>query len=268
MKSSLLITALLLVGFLGARAEEQEADESHIFTSKDGSKRLVAKVLSHAEGKFTIELTEGKRRITVGPEAFSDPDQEYLRKWAAENISYTFRADTEKRKGNKSKLSSGGWDIEKQNHGYEVKLESLTKVELSGLEVRYNLFKLKFDPKTKSRSDAEVAVLAERAELGTLAARGNLLFTTKMHTLYEWDVQPGYHVPGGKEKFEDRLAGLWFKIYHRGKEVYEYKTSDSTVKNARWQEPKVEGKAETSVASDPVKEKGEGVEKAEEEKKE
>ena len=42
------------------------------------------------------------------------------------------------------------------------------------------------------------------------------------------------YIDGEDSNKKDDLDGLWLKLFHNGKEVYEVKSSHAAVKNAKW----------------------------------
>jgi|GEM_PF-4332037 len=212
------------------------------FTSADGNKKMMAKTISHLDGKFVIELAGGNR-IPVKAAAFSQADQDYLREFAKNNISYNFRLASKSHGGDKTKATNTAvryWESVTQQRGYNIILDNYTPVALEELEVRSMIYRLVMKKTTASKSHAEVEWNTSSKKIDKIAARtGRFEFSTGTVPIISWKFIPPYseyttYSAGGDNKFNDYLGGYWIRIYHQGKLVHEEKEIPKAAEKLGW----------------------------------
>ena len=182
--------------------------------------------------------------MTVSPTAFTEPDQAYLAEWAKNNIPYDFRmANTNPRRAAEpKKVEGGGWGdgayTKTETWIYECELENRARVEIRDLEARFMIFDLKAN--TNSTKDARVKFSTGSMKIAKMDPLQRV--TLESPSIDTEEVEGGTTVTGSGEytkvqsypDYKDKLAGVWVKVFHQGKEVFEYKTENRATREAAW----------------------------------
>ncbi|WP_372798468.1 hypothetical protein [Pontiella sp.] len=209
----LMITALLF-GLACAGL----ADEYRTFTDKEGREIRAKIVKSDARsGKVTLLRDNGKR-ATVPAQVFSDDDVAYIREWSAAsqfqmNSKFKIKVDEEKKKlgDNKTALA------------YEVELTNNSNMPLEDVRVDYAIFVRVsgFNGSADTEKIYTGTLKFENLGIGEkralLTSEEKLTKTYKTYS-YEDTETVGYvsytvTKTGQKKSTEDKLAGIWLKVY-------------------------------------------------------
>jgi hypothetical protein len=242
------LSALALLVALPASAE------TRTFTDNQG-REIEAEVTGVSGSQVTLRLAGGKS-YTIPIAKLSKADQLFVKVWkdlakdapsaneggsegnrpaVPANVEYVleFKADKERvKKGIKNKVESG--ESRRDDWIYEVELENRSRVELEGLEMSYRIYvdaaataKLSFDAPPKFHGG--------RTEVDPVKDGESVTVKTKTVTLADLELDAGYvFTDGSRNDLEDKLEGIWIKLWHGDKKVAEYKSNDSTVKKAEW----------------------------------
>lgn len=228
------------------------------FTSVDG-KSIVAEVVGF-EGR-AVKLKMGETIYQVPVSKLSEPDKEYLKAWLKDNIPYAFRFSVFEKEG-ASPLTSGqgGESPSLSGRGnqestdvshYIATITNDSGVELEDVELQYRVFikrtvRMGFSGTNKSTYQAGglTKITSLPAGRGTSVPTASIVLTdssskSTMRTTITY-------TNGGSTSFtetkknRDRLEpmGVWFRLYHKGKLVGEYKDLHDDVANSNptWEE--------------------------------
>ncbi|MDB2673762.1 SHD1 domain-containing protein [Akkermansiaceae bacterium] len=223
------------------------------FTDQKGRK-IEAEIISVAGTKVTLRLTNGKN-YTIPIKSLSENDQFFVKVWSTEeksgakksgdpdkttptipdNIKYRIEIEADKeriKKGSKGKVSSG--EIQTDQWVYETNLENKSRVKLEGLEMSYRVY---VDPiaSVKVTMDSPPKFYGGRQKVSSVEDGATVMVRTGPVPLTELELDPGFVFrDGSRNDLEDKLEGIWIKVWHGDKKVAEFKSNNSTVKKAKW----------------------------------
>lgn len=232
-RGSCLLLLLLPVGFT-------QAQEFHNFQNDNG-KSVRATILA-VEGSSVSLRLEGGRAVRSEIAIFSLLDQEYIKKWAESNkVAPNYKLSV-------NKISKVRKDrTEKQENEvrvvydtlcYRVELANKTFESASGLVADYRVYKLpgKVEANDFGQKNAGVKIsggLAYREgsyQIPEIPRLGKISFETETLTIIKSELDAGYYyLDGGKNKEADDLKGIWLRIMHNSKPVFEHKTVKGNV---------------------------------------
>ncbi len=240
MRSSmaLLVTTLLsLHGFAHAETELRE------FSNSEG-KTIKARIVAASDQTVKLAV-EGGREVEAGISYFSKADQDYITEWRKTNkpaIDYRFEIDYDKKRASRDTRREGPVEVTYETWLYKVEVENLSKVELSGLELHYKIYKTAKADANEARYLAEgltregpFLVRKAKIDLKPVAHLTSVNAETETMPISKSELDPDYYYTDGeKSNKKDEMDGFWIKIFHEGKEVHEIKSSHSALKNAKW----------------------------------
>jgi hypothetical protein len=248
---------LLLVGGLGAANEPREpalaappqiaksdpdgpADSAptlHVFTNRQGV-TMKAELIEFNEPNITLKRAD-KQTFVTDIKIFSDADQAYIRTWALHQAMqqkdgvFTIEATSE-RDPNKTSVTP---DITttQWNAGYAVTLHDKAGMELRNLRVDYNVFKQNGD----TAAAESVTRLTGTTSIVTVADDATAGFSTAKIALQRLQVNAGWIVSNIPTRVqEDRLLGVWLKIYtDQGELIEEWSSSPDVMSTQKWLAP-------------------------------
>lgn len=227
------------------------AAELRTFTNQKGVK-IKAEITAVAGDKVTLRLANGKE-YTISVESLSLGDQIVVKAWepkegkvdagksgkstlvVPDNVSYKFEFKADKKrlaKGSKGRVDSG--ELKTDKWGYEVSIENKSRVNLEGLEMSYRIY---VDPEASAKIgfDTPPKFYGARTKVASVADGASVVVTTGSVPLTELELDSDYvFKDGSRNDLEDKLEGIWIKIWHGDKKVAEFKSNKSTVKKAKW----------------------------------
>lgn len=227
--------------------------ELRTFTNQKGVK-IKAEITAVAGEKVTLRLANGKE-YTIPVTSLSLGDQIVVKAWdpkkekagtgksgkstlvIPENVNYKFEFEADKKrlaKGSKGRVDSG--ELKTDKWGYEISLENKSRADLEGLEMSYRIY---VDPKASAKIgfDSPPKFYGARMKVASVANGASVIVTTGPVPLTELELDSDYvFKDGSRNDLEDKLEGIWIKIWHGDKKVAEFKSNKSTVKKAKWED--------------------------------
>lgn len=257
----LLLTFLVIAPSLSAQSST-DADERRAkllkqgyrdFTSADGSQKLFAKLTDVDREMKAISLLneQGKPMNNVAVAAFSKEDQAYIKAWAAEDLfaaEGALEAQIKRTRGSDAgtvenpylawAIRSYGDDfkIKTGHEGFDIQVRSAREHPLEGARVEYRLFVV-YDPPNaeKKKRDIEAVVHPGEMALPRISPRGLIEVQTATVTLAEIKMPSGMvWTDGGRRDFEDKLDGVWIRIYKNDTLLLEQSVPESLKDNEVW----------------------------------
>ena len=120
----------------------------------------------------------------------------------------------------------------KEDWSYEVTIENKTFKEMTNLEVKYVIFY-----KREKLGETGKAAMQRQSGSSTIASlkpREKQSFRTSSLVMKKASLDPDYTYKGaGREKAEDKLTGLWVRVYANGQQFAEY-ANPSTLARETW----------------------------------
>ena len=225
----------LLLAMLGQIQAQEDAKGYRTFRSADGSKTLRARVVKEQGQEFVIELEGQNRRMTVKATAFSRADQHYLAEWGARNKNYDFRLEPKAKKESELEQDLGLGKVSTSQWAYKVSMQNTSREDLENIEMHYMVFKYDFEPETKSKKDAAIAAEKGSVKIEKLRSQERVKVSTGTIALQGFHVAGGVTLPGMEDTHKDELAGVWVKIFYKNRQVDEFKSETSALKEIAWE---------------------------------
>lgn len=226
--------------------------EMRTFTDTQGRK-IEAEIVGVSGSKVTLKLANGKT-YTIPLTKLSKDDQFFVEVWAdvdkkeggqktegagtviPDNVNYRFELDVNKeriKKGDKTRVDRGEYKLDEWI--FKVELENRSQVDLEGLEMSYRIY-------VDTKASVKLGSLEEppkfyggRVKVDPIDDGDSVLVKTGSAKLMELELDGDFVFnDGSRNKLDDDLEGVWIKVWHGDKKVAEYKTSNSTVKEAKW----------------------------------
>lgn len=219
------------------------------FTDTKGRK-IEAQIVSVAGANVTLKLANG-RSSTIPIKLLSENDQMFVKVWAdmekkspgkkgkprlPENVTYRLLLEVDKERSKKgTKTRENVAEVRADEWIYEVELQNRSRVNLEGLEMSYRVY---VDPV----ASAKLSFLEDppkfyggRVDIAPVASGRKVLVKTGPAIVKELELD-GNRVfnDGSRNDIEDKLEGVWIKIWHGDRKVGEFKSNNSTVKKAKW----------------------------------
>ena len=260
------LSLLLVLTVLPATAKPRT------FTNQKGQK-IKAEIVKVTGKKVTLKLTNG-RNYTIPTKSLSLADQVFVEDWKKggsddadgssaaipDDVNYRFEFEPDKKrfsKGSKGRVDSG--EIKTDKWGYEVNLQNKSRVDLEGLEMSYRIY-VDTEASSKIGFDSPPKFYGGRTKVSSVADGAEVVVTTGPVPLVELELDPDFVFrDGSRNDLEDKIEGIWIKIWHGKKKVAEFKSNSSTVKKAKWADnesadPNAEGEEKPAAkAADPEK---------------
>jgi len=142
---------------------------------------------------------------------------------------------TARKKLDEQKSSSGDTTSVTKEVAYTITLESHSFKPMTGLQVKYMVFYQDQQPgnigKPITAFNKGTATLAGLGvhETATVDTTSFKLTTTELAAGY-------YYVSGANGRSQDRVTGIWVRVYSEGKLVGEYANPPATAKKNTWKE--------------------------------
>ncbi|WOO41539.1 hypothetical protein [Rubellicoccus peritrichatus] len=225
------VITIVLLSILPGFAEYYE------FTDAQG-RTITAKPIRMVGTQVEIERDDGSK-FTVSPTIFVTKDQEYLAKWAKEQLfvsgdvlKITAKSSTTRKQKDDS---SRGVEIKRFKGFYKVKVVNESDMDLTDLDVKYRYYVFKNDIAADKRSSGQTIKVTGQSKISTLPKRSDFEFETKHSEMMETDLESGYRwAGGGKPKSEDELEGIWVRVYQGKNLITEFANPSSLPKKEKW----------------------------------
>lgn len=252
-----------LLGSLSALAlfvASSASAEMRTFTNSQG-REIEAEVTAVSGTKVTLKMGNGKS-YTIPITSLSKPDQLYVKVWKdlkeeggmkkedgagkdegakkpapviPDKVNYVFEIDADKervKRGSKEENDMG--ESRRDEWIYQVELENRSRIKLEGLQMSYRVY-VDAEASKKMTFDEPPKYYGGRVEIEPMDDGASVMLKTKEVPLNELELAPGYVFnDGSRNDLEDKLEGIWLKIWHGDKKVAEFKSNNSTVKKAKW----------------------------------
>ena len=234
-----LLTALLSLTATFVMGESEFRE----FANSEG-KVIKARLVAATADTAKLQMENG-REVEAGVAYFSKADQDYIAEWRKTNkpaIDYQFEVDYTKKRASREVRNEGPVEVTYEKWFYDVEVENLSKVELDGLELHFKIYKTAKADANEAAYRAEGIVLEGpflvrkgKVDLKPIPHLKSVKAETETMTTSKSQLDANYiYIDGEDSNKKDDLDGLWLKLFHNGKEVYEVKSSHAAVKNAKW----------------------------------
>ncbi|MFT4901678.1 MAG: hypothetical protein ACI81V_000953 [Lentimonas sp.] len=111
----------------------------------------------------------------------------------------------------------------------------MSRRDIGKLELKYVVLKFDDTVAAQKRSEGRIERKKGTAEIPALAAHSEYEVTTETFKMLNTHLEVGYvWKDGGQSKSEDRLDGIWVKLYSQGVQVYEDSRPQSMMRNEAW----------------------------------
>jgi hypothetical protein len=247
--TSSFICRLVLISSLASMAFQPVSAATRTFTDQKG-REIEAEIVSVAGTKVTLKLANG-RTSTIPIKVLSKGDQTFVRLWQdadrivpggkadpviPKNITYRLRLEVDKertKKGTKTRVETA--EVRTDEWIYEVELENRSRVNLEGLEMSYRIY---VDPKASAKLtffESPPGFYGGRVKVKPVADGRKVMVKTGPAKLKELELDGDREFrDGSRNNLEDKLEGVWIKLWHGDRKVGEFKSNSSLVKKATW----------------------------------
>ena len=114
---------------------------------------------------------------------------------------------------------------------YELDFSSRNRIELENLELRYRMF-VKSEHE-KGRNEKAIYIADGLRKVASLGPNAKARLKTITVPLTTSKLKPEYEYKNGeRDRLSDDLAGLWVKVFHGGKCVWEFKSPHKAVSDS------------------------------------
>lgn len=232
------MVAVLAISLLTLSAEELRE-----FRNAEG-KSLQGELLAVEGASVTIKTNDG-RTLKAAANVFSPEDQTYFQSWAAKNKPkpvYQFKAGFAPKRSSIERTEEGATKVTYEKWAYQVTVESLASTQIENVEVRYRVFKTSA-PVVGSQVNSgpqlsragKYSFLEGKQSIPLMTLRKSVTFSTADIPVNKSDLKGGWiYTNGSAEKRAEDLEGIWLKIFHDGKEVFEMVSSPTKFKDLTW----------------------------------
>lgn len=209
---ALLVTALSAASCLGRE-----------FTDVQGRK-LEAEIVMSDGTQVTLKRAADGRQFTVPVTTFSATDQDFIKAYAAENVTYNFEVKNSRERTGKSSSKFNNVETEQEEWIYKIDLRNISRASAEKVTVSYWVFVRADDGgKTKAAprlvaADSIKEVTIDKAAQYQLSTKPVILTKTRLDGNY-------YYTDGTKNKSADSLGGFVVAIMKGEKRIFEYATS-------------------------------------------
>lgn len=142
---------------------------------------------------------------------------------------------TRKNLDQKRDRDSGNKTVTTKDIVYDVTLQNKAFKPATDIEVRYMIFYK--DAKAGSTEKLTEISTKGSQKVEDIAPNRSISVQTEPLKLTTEQLDPNwYYGNGGKNKSEDRVTGIWFRVYSGGKMVSEYANPSTVAKRQPWQD--------------------------------
>ncbi|MEM7147145.1 MAG: hypothetical protein AAF591_18660 [Verrucomicrobiota bacterium] len=205
--------------------------EMRVFKNEAGAE-IKAELMHGTADTVTIRMENG-RELTTEIAKFSAPDQEYIREWIEKNpraIDYHFDLRYEKKMTGKKERKTSSHEITEEDWVYDIMLENRSRVPVEGLEMRYRVYVQ--SEHVKGKNEKGIFVKDGKLALPTMDNGERKELRTISVPVMESNLRDGYvYKNGERHRQSDNVAGLWVKIFHDGRRVWEFQSPQKAVKD-------------------------------------
>jgi predicted outer membrane lipoprotein len=213
----------ILFGLLLATAFSSTVGLAREFTDAQGRK-LEADIVSLDGAQVTLKRAADGRHFTVPATTFSAADQDFIRAFAAENITYNFEVKNTRERLGKSVTKENNEEIEKEEWSYKIDLRNISRANADNVTVSYWVF-VRADDGGKTKA-APRLIAADSIKEVTILKAAQYQFVTKPVTLTKTKLDANYYYTDGtKNKAADSMGGFVVAIMQGDKRIFEYATS-------------------------------------------
>lgn len=217
---------------LFAFASPSKSEEIRQFVSASGQ-AMQAKLVSHRNGKVTLERADGKQ-FEVDPVVFGIDDQAYIKQWIAstpEKIEYLFGVSGTKTKTGGDSANLGYKRVKNEEWAYKLTITNRSKDTTSGLLVRYRLF-------YTNRADGEFSAGTYRGtymKQGEAKIPGELVYNRSIELVTTSVKLDFVDYDGSGDRHKDELDGCIVQILDsKGTVLHEWSNQASPMKGRTW----------------------------------
>ena len=187
------------------------------FTDKQG-RQMQAKINQVSGDDVFIERRDGLA-TKVSATIFSEEDQTFIRQWARKQMlkGGAIEARFSDKESDKTTIRSGGIRSSKFDAHYEVILQNTTDQEIHDIHVEYLILKFEDKLAAKKRREGELERKKGKIHLDSLSGRTERRLPTDSFPMLETELEAGWVWSGGEagkaRDSEDKLKGIWVKVY-------------------------------------------------------
>lgn len=193
------------------------------FTDAQGRK-LQADIVSLDGAQVTLKRATDGKQFTVPTTTFSAADQDFIRAFAAETITYSFEVKNTRERVSKSSSKMNNVETEQEEWSYKIDLRNISRGNADNVTVSYWVF-VRADDGGKTKAAPRLVAADSVKEVSILKAAKYQL-VTKPVILTKTKLDGNYYYPDGtKNKSADSLGGFALAVTQGDKRLFEYATS-------------------------------------------
>ncbi len=230
----------MLAGAPGMKADGPPQTLSHTFTNANGT-TIQAVILSVVGDEVNLQRDDGQKfrpKIAL----FSQADQAYIRLWVARSIGakgiVAFNASTVKgiSKGSLPTLQKTTASTWQEN--YSVRVKNQTTMTWPKLRFEYIIFKLVAQFDQLPPDDFTVQRFGGSFDVDDFTAGQEKVFSLDKINMTETKLVAGYYLGNGAPAtVDDKLKGIWIRVYDGTNMIQEWASDPSIPKTERWTAP-------------------------------
>lgn len=230
---------LLSVAFIAAAFACQGFAAPMELTDSQG-RSIKADIQAVVGDTVTIRRNDG-HEFVVDISMFSLESQALIRAWEKTSV-YTkadvLRITSQAVNGKRNKTQSGATEVTKWMAHYKITLENREKVPMKNLRVEYRYWVFDQAVAAQKRSQGTRRLEKGKIDVEFIDRWDTLEVRTEETELIETELASGwYYAGGGDDDSKDKLDGIWVRVYHGDILVTEYASTDSIMREHKWDEP-------------------------------
>jgi hypothetical protein len=235
LSSAVLVAAIFsVIACLAPQAFARE-EPFREFQDQQGNK-VEGQIQNVSKNEVILKLRDG-RSIPAKLEKLRDEDVAYVQQWLVANKlgrGDFFKVKASRLKSVLKRDKSSNIDVELSEAGYEITVRNNAYMTLRDLRVEYLIFK-KDDAFGKDSHDINRVSFKSRNVIETLPLYEETSFITDSIKLEKRQLDAGWDfTDGSKHKMEDRLGGIWLRIYSGDLMIAEYSDPSFLMKREEW----------------------------------
>ncbi|MGE9292844.1 MAG: hypothetical protein ACQKBW_04465 [Puniceicoccales bacterium] len=234
---SAISTVPLLVFLLFSSALQAEL---HEFTDTQG-RTMKAELINVIGNKVRLKREDGAA-FTVSPAIFSQEDQDYIHMWMIHTLNERgslLHVEARSSQTNSKKHDDGSAKWKTWDGYYKMKIENDSDISLRDVRIEYNFWTFHMDLAAQSRRDGDTEITSGSLTIPMLKSRNDFECDSAKVSMRSFDLRSGWSwLGGGKDESEDKLEGIWIRVYYQGELIEDWSNPSSLKEKYKWVKPK------------------------------
>jgi len=195
------------------------------FSSADG-RNIRGRILKYdAKRKKLFFERDTKKQMWITPVAFSEKDQTYIQEWIIADLFLSksaFKISIEKRAGERKEIKGKGTFVKKEVSQiyYKIIINNITDISIRDIAFKYNCYIKREGYNGVSDSDYWIFDTIHNKNIASHEQSVSTTSPINLETVYHQKTEISHSIVSGTlttdilvKKQEDRIGGIWFKIY-------------------------------------------------------